>query len=64
MSQPAPLDLTQLKVYPLSERQSMTRLEEVLVEPSNEPPPCPEAMARLIESCARQIRVPWPGSEK
>ena len=35
-----PLDLTKLKVYPLAERASEARLEEILVSPDAEPAAC------------------------
>ena len=34
---PEPLDLKQLKVFPLANRQSMSQVEEILVEPADEP---------------------------
>src|SRR6266581_1438562 len=40
---PQPLDLSRLKVYPLAQRHSMSRVEEVLVEPSTQPAPCDDA---------------------
>ncbi len=54
---PSPLDLTKLKVLPLAERKSMSQLEEVLVEPANDPPPCPEPMRAAIAACADNIRA-------
>ena len=52
----APLDLTKLKVYPLAERHSESRLEEILVEPADGPAPCPDNTARIIRDCALRIR--------
>lgn len=57
MEPPAPLDLTRLKVLPLAARRSLSRLEEVLVEPAHDPPPCPEAVAGLIAEAAERIRA-------
>src|SRR5580765_6049386 len=54
-SLPKPLDLKRLKVLPLSERKSMSRLEDILVNPDLPPPPCPEAIRLRIEECARDI---------
>jgi hypothetical protein len=54
---PEPLDLRQLKVYPLAERASLSSLAEVLVEPSADPPPGSEAVGRLIAGCAERIRA-------
>ena len=52
-----PLDLQKLKVYPLAQRRSMARIEEILVQPDTPPPPASEFNARLIERCARDIRA-------
>jgi hypothetical protein len=56
MSYPDPLDLKRLKVYPLADRHSMSRVEEILIEPANAPLPCPDPDARAIQGCARNIR--------
>ena len=54
---PSPLDLKGLKVYPLAVRQSMSAIEEILVDPEVSPPPAPNAFLReRIELCARQIK--------
>ncbi len=52
---PTPLDLTKLKVYPLAQRQSMSRIEDILVNPDSAPPPCPEPNHSLIQRCAKEI---------
>ena len=49
----SPLDLKRLKVFPLVERRSESRLEEILVEPAEAPRPCP---APVINA----IRDLWP----
>jgi len=51
-----PLDLQKLKVYPLAERQSQSRLEEIMVEPADPPPPCPENVSRIIRHCAQKMK--------
>jgi hypothetical protein len=57
MSMPTPpLDLAQLKVLPLAERKSLTRIEEVLVEPSDPAPACNESVQQVVAACAREIR--------
>ena len=56
-SYPEPLDLTRLKVLPLAERKSQSRLEDVLVEPSGDPPLCPEPVLGAIKQCARRIHA-------
>ncbi|HTD86191.1 MAG TPA: hypothetical protein VK850_06405, partial [Candidatus Binatia bacterium] len=53
---PKPFDLRGLKVYPLASRQSMSQVEEILIEPSNDPPPVSEALQKTIRLCATQIR--------
>ncbi|HVC98525.1 MAG TPA: hypothetical protein VND64_32960 [Pirellulales bacterium] len=50
-----PLDLTQLKVFPLAERRSLTRVEEILVEPDSKPPEAPAAVRAAVRECARSI---------
>jgi len=54
---PTPIDLKQLKVYPLEQRRSLSRLEDILVEPSDDPPPSSEAAAWAIVDCAARIRA-------
>ncbi len=53
---PQPLDLKKLRVYPLAQRQSLSRIEEVLVDPDAAPAACPDKQRRMIEQCAQQIR--------
>jgi hypothetical protein len=52
-----PIDLTQLRVLPLSQRRSLTRIEDVLVEPANDPPACDDAAWRAVARCARDIQA-------
>jgi hypothetical protein len=50
-----PLDLRQLKVRPLEERRSLTRVEDILVSPDS-PPPALSAEARgAVELCAQAV---------
>jgi hypothetical protein len=51
-----PLDLSRLKVFPLSERHSLTRVEDILVEPSTTPKQTPPAVSASIEVAADAIR--------
>jgi len=53
---PFPLYLKRLKVYPLAERRSESRLEEILVEPAQAPRPCPATVISAIHACAQQSR--------
>ncbi len=52
---PTPLDLNQLRVYPLAERRSMARIEDILVDPDAPCPPCEDAARAIIERCAERI---------
>ena len=52
-----PLDLARVRVRPLAERRSLTELQDLLVEPSDEPAPSPTGAAALIEACAQHIRL-------
>jgi hypothetical protein len=52
-----PLDLHKLKVYPLAQRRSMSRIEEILISPDAPPPPCPEPRRRQIAQCAKEIQA-------
>jgi len=52
---PQPLDLKRLKVYPLAARKSMSRIEDILVNPDSAPPPCPDTIRAQVEQCARHI---------
>ncbi|MBI3881310.1 MAG: hypothetical protein HY301_14760 [Verrucomicrobia bacterium] len=52
-----PLDLSRLKVFPLAERQSLTRADDILISPDSAPKPVPEKIAPLIRDCAARIRA-------
>src|SRR5438093_12004999 len=52
---PQALDLKGLKVFPLAQRQSMSRIEDIVVDPDRPPCACPEFIESSIEQCARQI---------
>jgi hypothetical protein len=51
----SPLDLKRLKVQPLSERQHLSTLEEILIDPTKPPPSCPAATLATIRNCAEKI---------
>jgi hypothetical protein len=51
-----PLDLSRLKVFPLAERASLTRADEILLDPDSPPKPCSEQNAERIRACAADIR--------
>src|SRR6185295_2106125 len=54
---PSPLDLKKLKVYPLADRRSLSRVENVLVEPSDPPAALSDAVRPILQDCARQVRA-------
>ena len=51
----APLDPLKLRVYPLEERQSLTRVEDILVSPDSAPTVLPAVAANQVRECARRI---------
>ena len=48
-----PLDLQRVRVYPLEQRRSLTRADEILVDPSAAPAPLDGPKANAIEEVAR-----------
>lgn len=52
-----PLDLSKLKVFPLSERKHLTRADDILIDPDAEPKPVTAENAARIDACAKQIRA-------
>jgi hypothetical protein len=52
-----PLDLRKLKILPLAQRRSLTRVDEILVDPDAPPPPCAERVLGAVTECAGKIRV-------
>ncbi len=53
----APLDLSRLKVYPLAERRSLTRVEDILVDPAAASKPIDAQSATAIETAAERVRA-------
>ena len=51
-----PIDLSRLKVYPLSERKHLTRADEILIDPESPPKECSEFNQNLIVECAQRIK--------
>jgi hypothetical protein len=58
---PEPLDLGKLKVLPLGERRSLTRVEEILIDPDTTPPPCSGRIGQLVGECAARIQAAQRG---
>ncbi len=52
---PQPLDLRQVRVYPLAQRQSLNTLERMLVSPDQPARACDPKIAQAIEDCASRI---------
>jgi len=50
------LDFSRLKVFPLAERVSLTRADEILRDPDETPPACSERNSALIREAAARIR--------
>jgi hypothetical protein len=51
------LDLSALKVFPLAERRSLTRADDILIDPDSAPPQLNETLARSVADCAERIRT-------
>lgn len=54
---PAPLDLRKVKVFPLSQRRSLSAIEKVLVAPDSVAPPSHPEMAAQIQDCVNRIKL-------
>jgi hypothetical protein len=53
---PAPLDLSKVKVSSLSERKSLSSLDEILLAASMPAPACPPELQRHLTDCVQAIR--------
>lgn len=54
---PEPLDLKQVKVYPLAQRRSLSTLEKILIDPKKPAPPCPAELHASLAGCVANIRA-------
>jgi hypothetical protein len=52
-----PLDLSKLKIFPLAQRKSLTRVEEILIELDAPLAPCTDQIEMLVEDCAQKIEA-------
>ena len=52
---PEPIDPSKVKVYPLAKRESLSRLERILVDPDQPPQACGAGATQAIQQCARAI---------
>ena len=50
-----PLDLGKLKVFPLAERKSLTRADEIVIDPESSPKACSDKLMPLIQEAAANI---------
>ena len=53
---PQPLDLKKVKAYPLSQRRSLSAIEQMLVDPARPAPACSPEMLAQIRTCAANIK--------
>ncbi len=54
---PEPLDLNRVRVYPLAQRESLSEIGPLLVDPSKPPHPCPPEARARIEECAGAVEL-------
>ena len=52
---PEPIDLSKVRVYPLAERQSLSTLEQILVDASQPPRACDASALEAIRDCAVKV---------
>jgi hypothetical protein len=50
-----PIDLTQLRVFPLAQRNSLSRLEEILIDPESPPPSIAATQLERVRQCSAAI---------
>src|SRR5439155_24538313 len=50
-----PIDLKEIKVYPLAQRQSLNSIEKLLVDPEHPAPAIDPALQKTIDLCAEKI---------
>src|SRR5215468_10251462 len=51
---PEPIDLRKVRVYPLAQRQSLSSVDRLLVDPATEPR-FPTALRPVLERCAKDV---------
>lgn len=52
-----PLDLSKLKVYPLSQRTSLTRVDDIVIDPDSPPPKSSAAVLEAVEQCVDRLKA-------
>lgn len=53
----APFDPRQIRVFPLADRVSLSRVEDILVAPESAPPPLADAAMTQVNECAARVRA-------
>ena len=54
---PQPIDLRKIRVYPLAERESLSQVDRMLVDPGQKPRACDAEALHAIQECARKIEA-------
>ena len=52
----APLDLSKLRVFPLEKRTSLTRADDILIDPAGNPKPLKPDLVPVVARCVSDIR--------
>lgn len=52
-----PLDLSRLRILPLSARESLTRADEILVDPESAPRACSDSVLAAVEKAAAAVQA-------
>jgi hypothetical protein len=52
---PAPIDLNKVKVYPLAQRESLSGIEQILVDPDQPPHATDPEASKAVDDCVRRI---------
>src|SRR5678816_159379 len=53
---PSPLDLRKVRPYPLAQRDSLSFIERMLVDPSSSPRPLGQEVQTALQACIQQIQ--------
>jgi len=53
---PRAFERQSLKVYPLSQRESLSAVEDILISPQSSPAPVNQALQEQINRCAQDIQ--------
>ena len=53
---PLALDLKKVRVYPLSERESLSSIDKLLIDPKAPPPRLTPELEMAIQNCARNLQ--------